>query len=85
MTLIAKDALRQRHVDRFFGEMRKILPTWRALPMQEAAGAYVRSGAAAGLVVDLVGPVDEMAPQDVLALAVQIDDLLSEALTIPNA
>jgi hypothetical protein len=85
MNLIAKDQLRQRHVDRFFGEMRKLLPSWRSVPMQEAAGAYVRSGVAAGMVVDLSAPVDEMTPQDVLSLAVGIDEILAEALTIPNA
>jgi len=77
---ILKD-LRQRHIDAYFPLVREIADK---LSAPEFAGQIVRAAATVGIISGLTATeVDDLKPGAVVKLAKQVNEAVSEALTIP--
>jgi len=73
--------LRQRHVEKFFSELRGVKASDLSAP--EYAGKVVRAAVSSGI-LSIQGEVDDMTPSEVLGLAIEINSLIAEKLTIPK-
>jgi len=73
--------IRQRHVEKFFAEMRGVKSSDFSGP--EYAGKIVRVAVTSGI-LSIEGEVDDMRPSDVIRLAGEVNDHLAEKLSVPK-
>jgi len=73
--------IRQRHVEKFFAEMRGVKASDYSGP--EYAGKIVRAAVTSGI-LSIEGEVDDMQPSEVIRLAGEVNVYLAEKLSVPK-
>lgn len=83
MDIMAKENLKQRHVEAFFKHLRA-LGADGDMTSPERAGVIVRAAAHSGILSIQEDTVADMAPAEVVETAGAVNKLLAEALEVPK-